>query len=948
MSVGIGLPLLVAHDVGQHVLAAGKVSLEAVVSPCCIENLVAHDTLEEGCQAPVAVVQRVVPSVDELRLCVAHLRLVAVLRVGSYPLAVGILVSVGLNDHVAALVGSLVRLDVVDEEDGVAVAVVASVLESPERAERFTLHDALRVAPRRETADVGVALVDIVDAEGSVRQLVHLVVVVRQVDGCLPLEVVGLHGDGVQRELYALVGDVAHVGANPVDGIDIGRNGIVPDQVAGLLVVVFEATVETSAEEGEVETDVEHCRAFPLQVGIGVVLCLDAVHRARGTVAVDVFERVGVQSVGGDGVVGTEAHGVTAHTVAEAQLELFEDVLVLHKALLGDVPCCRDRGEGSPAVVFAEHRRTVAADGCLQDVARGERVVGASIEGDVADGLLRFSRHVGNAVDVVGKAEVPEASHVIVEVVHRHAEAVVRGTFLPRVTGHQPQLVHLVEGLIEVAVGLEGLVVAHVGFAVSASVVPFFYLCLVCVVPVEGVLAAVVRVVGIPNQSVYDLQRSLGDILNTSPFALVAVFVYHRQGVVVVRTDGRVIPRTVAVADRVGGRIVVHGVEHTLARVGACEDFVALIDTSAIVHGHALELTLHGVQTDRNLQTVFQDAGGEQRACIHTVHASSFHHTLTVHIVDRTHVLRLLVAAGDAHVMVVRETGAQHFVLPVGVAAAVLFVTDEAAGAQLAGRSHVECLQDVVKCDVCVIGDVGLAFLSALRGDDDHTVGSLRTVDGCCRGVAEHVDRLDVVGCHHRDVHTGNAVDDIVGLHGLTLAERRGTAQCDARCARGVATGGDRQTSHLTLQHRSGIVEDTLVEVFGLHGGDGARHVLTAHRAITHDDHLVQRSVLFLHDNVEALSADSHLLCLIADVAHLQRLALSHTDSEVAVHVGDGTIVCSLLHDAHADEGLALCVLDRACHLLCKRREAVQQEQRKNQSPRHALLLSLYVHKLTF
>ena len=460
-------------------------------------------------------------------------------------------------------------VEVVYVEHAVAVGVVAGVLVCPEGAEGLALHDSLCVGIRRDTADVGVTLVYVVHAVGGVRQLVDGVLVVRQVEGGLPLEVLGLHGHGVDGELDTAVGDVAHVGADPVQGIDAGRDGVAPDEVAGLLVVVLDATVDASAEECEVEADVEHSRALPLQVGVGVVLCLDAVHGVLGAVGQDILERVAVQAVGGDGVVGTEAHGVTAHAVAHAELQLVEHFLVLHKGLLGDVPGCRHGGEGTPAVVLAEHGRAVAADGGLQHIAAVERVVHAAVERDVADGRLRGARHVGDAVDVVGIAQVPEVGHVVVEVVHRHAEAVAVHALLPAVTGHHAQLVQLGDGHVVVAVGLEGLVVALVGVAVCTAVVALVHLRLVGLVPAVGVLVALIRVVGVPVQALDDFQRCLGDVLDALPLVLVVVLVDHRQGVVVGRADVRLIPAAVGIAHGVGGRVVVHGVEHALTGVAA-------------------------------------------------------------------------------------------------------------------------------------------------------------------------------------------------------------------------------------------------------------------------------------------------------------------------------------------------------------------------------------------
>ena len=216
---------------------------------------------------------------------------------------------------------------------------------------------------------------------------------------------------------------------------------------------------------------------------------------------------------------------------------------------------------------------------------------------------------------------------------------------------------------VVVAVGLEGLVVAHSCFAMGTAVEAFFHLGLVCLIPAIGVLATVVRVIGVPDETFHDGQRALGDILDAAPLILVGIFVNKRQGVVVLRTDIRLIPTAIGIVDGVGGRVVVHGVEHAHA---------------IVAKRHTLELALHGVHAERHFQTVLQDFRREQRAGVHAVHACTTYGTLAVHVVHRSHVFGLLVAAADADVVVMRQTGAQHFVLPIGVGTAILLRTHEA------------------------------------------------------------------------------------------------------------------------------------------------------------------------------------------------------------------------------------------------------------------------------
>ena len=340
-------------------------------------------------------------------------------------------------------------------------------------------------------------------------------------------------------------------------------------------------------------------------------------------------------------------------------------------------------------------------------------------------------------------------------------EAVVGVALLPGVTGHQCQLVQLGDGHVVVQVGLEGVVVAKVGVAVSRSVVSIVgnELSVVRVVRAVGTLAVVEGVVGIPVESLNNLQGSLGDDLVTLPGGLRGILVDERHGVVVGRAFAHH-PSAVGILYAVCGIEVVHGVEHRCA---------------GVAHRHAYVLAIHGIQAYRQVETVLQHLGRYQRAQVQAVHVRALDDALTVHIVERSHILGLGRAAGDRQVVVMADTRAEHLVLPVGIAVLVVGIVDIVAAdvaADIVGRGHVEGLGNLVEGHVAVVAHVGaLGLAAALGGDDDHTVGGLRAVDGRGRGVAEHVNRLDVIGGHHRDVHAGNTVDDIVGLHGSALTQ---------------------------------------------------------------------------------------------------------------------------------------------------------------------------------
>ena len=131
--------------------------------------------------------------------------------------------------------------------------------------------------------------------------------------------------------------------------------------------------------------------------------------------------------------------------------------------------------------------------------------------------------------------------------------------------------------------------------------------------------------------------------------------------------------------------------------------------------------------------------------------------------------------------MAVTDTCAEYFVLPVCVGTTILQRNAICLCilAQLISCGHIVFLEDVVKGYITIISHIDLVFSTFLGRDDDHTIGSLRTVDGSSGGITEHVDALDIIGRDDRDVNTRNTVYYIVRRHG-TRTQCRSTTQCDS------------------------------------------------------------------------------------------------------------------------------------------------------------------------
>ena len=100
--------------------------------------------------------------------------------------------------------------------------------------------------------------------------LVDSVLVVRQIDGGVPCEVLGLYRNSIQCKLDTLIGHLTYISIHPSVYILCGRNRIAPDQVLGLLMINLDSTIDTSSQESKVKTDVQHRCCFPFEVGVGI------------------------------------------------------------------------------------------------------------------------------------------------------------------------------------------------------------------------------------------------------------------------------------------------------------------------------------------------------------------------------------------------------------------------------------------------------------------------------------------------------------------------------------------------------------------------------------------------------------------------------------------------------------------------------------------------------
>ena len=227
------------------------------------------------------------------------------------------------------------------------------------------------------------------------------------------------------------------------------------------------------------------------------------------------------------------------------------------------------------------------------------------------------------------------------------------------------------------------------------------------------------------------------------------------------------------------------------------------------------------------------------------------------------------------------------------------------------GIHEIEFLAPFREGHITVVANFSTSLaLACLSGDQDHTIGTTRTIDSGCGSVLQHIDRGDVLSCYCVKVTFDTINQD---QWGQVTYNGRDTTQTNRRGGTRVTTGVDhRQTGNLTFHEFCGIADLTCVEVLGLHRGDSRGNITLALGAVTDDDNLIQQGIVFLECHIAACL---DLLGGETDVADDEGyIAVSNSERVVTVEVGNRCVLGALLSHRGADDRLALGVLDNTLH----------------------------------
>ena len=169
-----------------------------------------------------------------------------------------------------------------------------------------------------------------------------------------------------------------------------------------------------------------------------------------------------------------------------------------------------------------------------------------------------------------------------------------------------------------------------------------------------------------------------------------------------------------------------------------------------------------------------------------------------------------------------RDRGAENLVLPISVGCTHCACIEAQRGCcllELTGIQYLVFLLDGRYSDIAIVGNGrSLTCTSLLGGDDDDTIRSTRTIDGCCRSILQYSKALDIVRVNHRQRVTHTTHTIVVNSQTINHIERlvgsiqRGTAT-DANlstCTRFTTFSQYVHTGNLTYQHIRGTTCDTL------------------------------------------------------------------------------------------------------------------------------------------
>ena len=253
----------------------------------------------------------------------------------------------------------------------------------------------------------------------------------------------------------------------------------------------------------------------------------------------------------------------------------------------------------------------------------------------------------------------------------------------------------------------------------------------------------------------------------------------------------------------------------------------------------------------------------------------------------------------------------------------------------LPGIEVAEFLADRAPSEGGIIADVVTPMGTLLGGDDNHTIGTTRTIDGRCRYILQHFYALNISGIKERQrvesciTTTGTCLvgrhiiidnESVNHIEGLVTTSDTVTATDadDAGCTRLTAGGRDIQTCHSTLKgtlYRGILLFQQLIA----YRRDAAGEFQALLCTIAHDYHFVQATSIVYQLNLYWFLKiiDIHIQRAIAHIFYSQgqRRFYLCLQGEVAVDICHDALALFAFHDdGSANQRLTIAsVSDMSC-----------------------------------
>ena len=221
-----------------------------------IVSLLTEHTCQEERRTPILVTKSIIPTQIQLWLCTTCDGTILVLWI--------------CCGSTCTLTSFCIMLIV----SGLTICIITSKLIGIESTQRLPFHNLLCPTISRNTCYTRITLCNCSRFILLISQAVHLVLVMRKIEGCLPCKVFILYRNGIDRKFYSIIGNLTHICRYRSVWINEGRNWIVPNQIIRHLIIKFDGTIQATIEKCKIKTNIEHTGLLPLQVLISQFCCL--------------------------------------------------------------------------------------------------------------------------------------------------------------------------------------------------------------------------------------------------------------------------------------------------------------------------------------------------------------------------------------------------------------------------------------------------------------------------------------------------------------------------------------------------------------------------------------------------------------------------------------------------------------------------------------------------